>query len=721
MNNRITLIICLLLIVSKSFGQFNTPAINGVIAANEYGSHVNGANKNTSGSVNWYCTWDDTCVYFAIDDGFNVSWGGHALCVYLDVDPAVISNAGTGLDTGATYDQVTPNLVINADAFLFVKRGYKDRIIDSSGFWVSRKNGDSKITDWINTTTNTIEMRVRWDSLGVSARPSRFNWLGFISYNVSGGGCFGQMPSANGNGNTPNMPRYFKLEDTDSAALDMPFSKECYTHLGNSIYNFGPIDIYDFTINSTGDSIVRTAGDWNIEGNLYVENGVVDFDTGNNATAVHGDILIGSSGKLYLSDYPAGVSLKGDINNDGFFASMGSELSLNGDSLQLIEGTLNNTSNDTNNFSSLVLDNPSGVKLLDDIFIKKLNSATRRLQLDTGVLDINGKTLTLDTGVSISGTFSAGTMVEDTLGLLRWKINKNGSYKLPVGATLYSPLTVTFNSGTYASGAYFDVNLTEMKHPNNGSSDTFLNRYWSVNQSGISSFSADVLMEYPVSPISDVTGTESEMYAAKLTSSQWSLGNKNTTLGQILYPGATEFSDFTGGSSWVLLVMLLDFIIIENNSTLDISWNTASEINCSHFELFKVLEGQKNLIASRTGSGTTSEISEYHHNDRNVMEVNEYYLNQVDFDGNNTLYGPYFYHSKNAVKSLYVNDGVMYFSKEQKIQEINLYNVEGRLLEKFENLNGLSHISIPAEIQPQMVFVEARTKNATYLVKALVD
>ncbi|MGB0849912.1 MAG: hypothetical protein ACPGTP_01590, partial [Bacteroidia bacterium] len=101
----------------SSYAQFHTPSIDGSIGSGEYGSHVNGENQNAVGSTTWYCTWDDTCVYFAASAGFDAS-NGDAMNVYIDVNPSSIVNNGTGKDTGAIYDQVEPRLPFSSDGFL---------------------------------------------------------------------------------------------------------------------------------------------------------------------------------------------------------------------------------------------------------------------------------------------------------------------------------------------------------------------------------------------------------------------------------------------------------------------------------------------------------------------------------------------------------------------------------------------------------------------------
>jgi len=89
--------------VQVAFAQFNTPSINGNIAANEYGVHTDGQNQQSSGGGITYLTWDANNLYIALS-GSNPS---NALVFYLDKDPQIPINGGIdadGTNVGFNYD-----------------------------------------------------------------------------------------------------------------------------------------------------------------------------------------------------------------------------------------------------------------------------------------------------------------------------------------------------------------------------------------------------------------------------------------------------------------------------------------------------------------------------------------------------------------------------------------------------------------------------------------
>ena len=707
--------VCFTLFIADTYGQFNTPTIDGSIGTGEYGVHTNDSNQMTNGSSVWYCTWDNTNVYFAVSGGFSAS-GGDAVCVYLDVNPAATVNSGTGLTSGTGYDGVTPTLPFSSDAFLYVKSSYKDRNTVVAGSWNGNGGLSSNITDWVNTGSNVIEFSVPWSSLGVSGRPSEFNWLGFVSYAGSGGGSFAHIPSANPGGTTPEMVRYYTVDNTANSTSVKPFSQESYTHVGADITGFGAIDVYDFTMNTASRTITRGTGTWNIGGDLMINNGTVDFGSNNVTTTVSNSTTVGSNGSLVLSSAGGGIDVMGDLVNNGTFNANGSEVSLIGSSQQTISGTFNNASGSTNNLSSLKINNATGVVLATDVFLRKPSGSSIRLAMTTGVIDLDGYTLELDTGVSILGSFSASNMINATSGKVRWRLNKTGTYQVPLGgASEYTPLQVTFNSGTFAANAYVDIDVTEAKHPSNSSSTDYLSRYWDLDQSGISSFNADVQMIYPPS---EITGTEAQVYAAKFSSGSWTVGAANSTSGQLTFSGATAFSSFTGGSASALPVNLIDFNAIGQDDIVAVSWSTASEENCSHFEVYKSVNGQNLLVVTIEGNGTMNSISKYKIEDRTVIKKNIYFLHQVDYDGRVTIYGPVIYKSiSNGCSEL--KDRVVWFNNEGII-EVKVTDVSGKLL-FYKSVENQKSIELPSYIKNQVVFIELVGSNSRNVIKAFLN
>ena len=66
------------------------------------------------------------------------------------------------------------------------------------------------------------------------------------------------------------------------------------------------------------------------------------------------------------------------------------------------------------------------------------------------------------------------------------------SYDFPVGDTSgiidYSPVKLTFNSATFTD-AIVSINLKNEKHAENSSANGYIDRYWTISQTGITDFS----------------------------------------------------------------------------------------------------------------------------------------------------------------------------------------------------------------------------------------
>ena len=179
------------------------------------------------------------------------------------------------------------------------------------------------------------------------------------------------------------------------------------------------------------------------------------------------------------------------------------------------------------------------------------------LTLTSGLVTLGSNNLTLGTASpAISGSFSATNMVVATgAGELRKLYTANESYVFPVGdatvTTEYSPMTVSFASGTYAGGAYVGVRVTNSKQSNNTSPSNYINRYWTVSSSGITAFSASVTGTYLPA---DIVGTETSAVAARYSGSlPW---YTYTALGSntLSATGLSTFGDFTGINNTPLIV-----------------------------------------------------------------------------------------------------------------------------------------------------------------------
>ncbi|MBK7866206.1 MAG: hypothetical protein IPJ75_03965 [Ignavibacteriales bacterium] len=133
------------------------------------------------------------------------------------------------------------------------------------------------------------------------------------------------------------------------------------------------------------------------------------------------------------------------------------------------------------------VNNSSGVTLSQ-------STTATTVDITSGNLDLGSNNLTL-TNLSISSPSATKMIIANGGGELRKVFTAPDLFTFPVGdnsgTVEYSPVTLLVNSGTFSS-AYVGVKVSNASHPAKGSGGLFLNRYWSLNASGITSPNYDV-------------------------------------------------------------------------------------------------------------------------------------------------------------------------------------------------------------------------------------
>ena len=313
------------------------------------------------------------------------------------------------------------------------------------------------------------------------------------------------------------------------------------------------------------------------------------------------------------------LTLNGDFYNEGTFSTTGT-VTFSGSAAQKLSGSGSTT------IGTLTLNNASGLTMEQDATI------STSLTLTNGVLTLNSQTLSLSNSTGISGTPGAGNHVDATSGILRKNFAGTGSFNFPVGdGTNYTPISLNFSSGSFAS-AYTDVGLTVGKHPQNSSTTDYLNRYWTVTSSGITSFDCVVTATYADG---DIAGTEGSIEGGKWDGSAWySLGAVNAGANQ-LSGTVTSFSDFSGGEPSIFPVEWLSFTASTHTSFVLLEWKTAIEENTDYFGVERSTDNYTWAEIGRVEAGENSTTSlDYSFADVHAQNGKIYYrLRQVDIDG----------------------------------------------------------------------------------------
>ncbi len=373
---------------------------------------------------------------------------------------------------------------------------------------------------------------------GVDANAITFNTGGtFTAGTFFSGNAFGNVTAGSvifANGSTYNhLAGSNPFVSNPPASICVFQTGSLYKLIGNATPSFSGKTYANFEMDATGFTVTTTGGSAVTMDNLTVTNGTLNFNmTGTPGHTIKGNIAVATGGTLNFAPASAGTVILGGIAAQSISAI----------------GTLSSTAN-----STLDISNATGVNLNTSI---ALNG---NLKLTNGLLTLGSGNLLLGPSSAISGTPAATNMIVATgSGQLQkgFSTGFTGSFVYPVGdntATAeFSPVTLTFTAGTFASGNYAGVNLVNAKYPGDPNTGSYLNRYWAISQSGITAFTCSTTFQYLVA---DVVGTESQIYCLQVLPVPFvTYSLANTTLHQLNASGLASFGTFTGSQPQMAMV-----------------------------------------------------------------------------------------------------------------------------------------------------------------------
>ncbi|MCA9951801.1 MAG: hypothetical protein KDE48_19250, partial [Anaerolineales bacterium] len=404
---------------------------------------------------------------------------------------------------------------------------------------------------------------------------------------------------------------------------------------------------YDLVINS-GASVTNTSG--NIEINRdFTNNGsftqsasrMTTFETaGGHALSGTGSTQFGNVDIPGVADVDANThdfSVVGNFTITGTFTGDSSTVTFNGSSAQTVGGS------GTAVFNNLTLNNSSGLILNGDFSVEGV------MALTDGRFDLADHHLTLGDAASVAGSLDASKMVVATCtgttgeGELRKEYTSTGSpFTFPIGddngTAEYSPVDLTFSSGDFASGAYVSVCVVDAVHPENDSPTDYLTRYWTVEQSGISNFSATPTFHYVQD---DVEGTENNIYGAKWDGS-WTLLNQVDETNNQFSDTVISFSDFTGGEQAFVPVTLNFFQAEHAGEQVQFTWQTATETANMGFNLYvEDADGLQQINTNLILSPEMSSLRAVDYSYSAEFSGDVFYIEDVDVFGKTKRRGPF--------------------------------------------------------------------------------
>lgn len=281
------------------------------------------------------------------------------------------------------------------------------------------------------------------------------------------------------------------------------------------------------------------------------------------------------------------------------------------------------------------------------------------LTLSNGLIYTSNYTLTIGTNSSngsiVGGSSSSYIVAYDNSGVIGYVkrfINSTTSYPFPIGdATNYTPLTFVLSAGTLSS-AYVTLYTKAAKIPDlNTDLTAYINRYWDLSPSGITSPIYDISYTYVNG---DIVGSETGMLPIKKSGSSWykptgstftdgieqGTGSLNTGSNVLTWTALSTFSLFGGAveEAIILPISLLSINGEKSDKNNILRWETISELNNDFFTIEKTYDGEHfETIGTVQGAGNSNQINSYTLVDEDVREVINYYrLKQTDFDGQYT-------------------------------------------------------------------------------------
>jgi len=267
--------------------------------------------------------------------------------------------------------------------------------------------------------------------------------------------------------------------------------------------------------------------------------------------------------------------------------------------------------------NNITFNNNSGVSMACDI------TATGTVNLASGNLNLNSYILTFSG--NIAGAPSWGSSIGNYIIALSGSLRRNNPSTtiFPVGTgTQYLPCRLN-GAGT------FNVNISPTSA---GLSEPSLAlpTQWDINGSG----TLNMEFQWPT----DIFGPDAYLY--KFDGATWT-----TVAGPVMVDGTGPLtasfsgigccSGFTVGGFGALPIELVYFQASKNGGKVNLKWQTASELNNSHFIIEKSLDGKTFWeIDNVDGMGTSLNRHDYTITDETpATGINYYRLKQVDFDG----------------------------------------------------------------------------------------
>ncbi len=275
--------------------------------------------------------------------------------------------------------------------------------------------------------------------------------------------------------------------------------------------------------------------------NIRVMGNCVISIKGNAQLSVPGNITL-EAGSAIQNNGTLALSGNWVNNGNGFSATDTGKVMFKGAAPQTIGGS------SITEFNKITIDSKTGLQGVTQTIDTKVKG---EMKLD-GRYYVDNSSLIFDRWGDLitSSSFADSRCIIPSTASARVKKGIDSSplnIFFPLGDTTgspkYAPIQVSLILGNASEEANVSVGMKGVKHPNNSNTTNYLNRYWTVSQSGLSGFSADVTATYTEG---DIVGTQSNMATAQWNGSVWTeFGAVNSPL-KTLNATVSSFGDFSG-------------------------------------------------------------------------------------------------------------------------------------------------------------------------------
>ncbi len=342
----------------------------------------------------------------------------------------------------------------------------------------------------------------------------------------------------------------------------------------------------------------------------------IDFKNSNGNVSINDALTINTSGKVNIGTQNT-VSVSGTITNSGIInGGTQSNLVISGNGAQVTIPAV------TNGLNSLTVNRANGIKLAGNI------SVASNINLISGDLDLNGKTITLGTN---------GTLMENGGRV------KGSTGTITTTRTLNAPLNTDIGGlGVFITSAQnLGSTVITRGHTRRGNGVNLgIERYYDISPANNTGLNATVVFKYSTLELAGISEDKLSMFKSTDGGSNWlevegvlNMPNKTLTV-----TGVNGFSVWTPASKDAPLpVEMKSFTSNVSGRDVKLFWTTSMELNNSGFEVQRTESGKEiwQNIGFVKGMNNINSTTDYSFTDSKLEKGTfKYRLKQIDFNGN---------------------------------------------------------------------------------------